>query len=236
LAGSASSSKPAVPPAAGSGAHALIANSGWDSAWNPKLAANKAALMTALKCAAQHQTWSDTTGTSESLPINCITWYEAMAFCIWDGGYLPTLAESEFASAGGNESRSYPWSPSSNPASLTLDCSYANYQLDPANMLHCVNGQVGGTNRVGSESPKGDGKWGHTDLAGNVDEWVLDWNVFPPPVPCVDCANLTPGTSRSQNGGNFKGSEGNLRVSSYSGAAPDNRLFGFVGVRCARKL
>jgi len=39
--------------------------------------------------------------------INCITWYEAMAFCIWDGGYLPTEAEWD-ALRGGARTNGYP--------------------------------------------------------------------------------------------------------------------------------
>ena len=41
--------------------------------------------------------------------MNCINSYEAVAFCIWDGGFLPTLSEWGYAAAGGNEQREYPW-------------------------------------------------------------------------------------------------------------------------------
>ncbi|HEY5951509.1 MAG TPA: SUMF1/EgtB/PvdO family nonheme iron enzyme, partial [Kofleriaceae bacterium] len=156
------------PPAAGAGAHSKIAGSGWDVSWNGSLAADSTALKTALKCDATRQSWTDTAGANEALPINCINWYDAMAFCSWDGGFLPTEAEWNYAASGGAEQRAYPWS---NPAtSLTIDCSYANFHPS----TYCVNDPTGGTNRVGSESPKGDGKWGHSDLAGNVWEWTLD--------------------------------------------------------------
>ena len=59
-----------------------------------------------LKCYPGYQTWLDTPGTptEEDYPINCIDWYEAFAFCIWDGGYLPTEAEWGYAAAGGQQS------------------------------------------------------------------------------------------------------------------------------------
>ena len=54
-------------------------------------------------------TWTAAATKDERLPANCVTWYEAHAFCIWDGGFLPTEAEWELAAEGGEE-RVLPWS------------------------------------------------------------------------------------------------------------------------------
>jgi sulfatase modifying factor 1 len=181
------------PPLAGAGAHATLADSGWDPTWNARLSADTTALVAHLNCGAPLQSWSDVPGSNESRPINCVTWLEAMAFCAWDGGYLPTEAEWNYAAAGGSEQREYPWP---NTPDGLVDCSYANYAANAP----CSYSE-GHLMPVGSESPKGDGRWGQADLAGNVFEYTLDWDTEPYTNPCNDCANVTPGTLRMIRGG-----------------------------------
>jgi sulfatase modifying factor 1 len=218
-------------PVAGAGVHAKILGSGWDASWNGELAANTAVLIAAVKCDATYQTWTDAAGVNEALPINCVTWYEAESFCIWDGGYLPTEAEWNYAAAGGNEQRAYPWS--SPAGSTTIDCSYANYKINTPPGAHCANGAAGAVNRVGSESPKGDGRWGHADLVGNVWQWTLDWYSNPYSAPCNDCADLTPASTRVFRGGGFDGNAAIVRTANRDIGMPTHRG-GYDGVRCAR--
>jgi formylglycine-generating enzyme required for sulfatase activity len=151
-------------------------------------------------------TWTAAAGAYENLPVNDVTWYQAYAFCIWDGGFLPSEAEWNFAASGGSEQRVYPWS--TPPDSTTVDCSYANYTVftDAGRQQPCVSTQPlyrGFPNNVGSESPKGDGKWGQADLARNVYEWTLD--AYEPYVdPCTNAAPALPeatGESRRCRGG-----------------------------------
>jgi formylglycine-generating enzyme required for sulfatase activity len=90
-------------------------------------------------------------------------------------------------------------------------------------------------NVVGSESPKGDGKWGQSDLAGNVAEWVLDWYASSYARPCLDCANLTPATNRVIRGGHYYIGATFLRAAYRgTGVPPTVRLY-FFGFRCARR-
>jgi formylglycine-generating enzyme required for sulfatase activity len=219
----------ASPPAPGAGAHPLIAGSGWDSTWNANLAKDTASLKVAISMAGQ--TWTDTAGGNEDKPMNCIDWYTALAFCAWDGGRMPTEAEWNYAAAGGSEQRYYPWS--SPPTSTTIDASYAVY-CDDADYSAglCV------VWNVGSKSPKGDGRWGHADLGGNLSEWTLDWYISPYPTPCDNCANLNPRIvvvgfypPRVVRGGSFPDVADGLRSA--------ERLFGSqgphaTGARCAR--
>ena len=213
----------ASPPAAGAGArtlNALASQGGWDVSWNASLRADTAALVAALNCGTPHS-WTDTPGGNETLPMNCITWFEAFAFCAWDGGFLPTVAEWNYAVAGGTEQRAYPWS---TPASsLVIDCTYVNFAL-------CVNSPT----RVGSYSPKGDSKWRQADLGGNLWEWTLDYSEAFYGNPCTDCANLTPNPlGRELRGGVFFDDMGTIRGASRAVSIPDGVDVG-TGVRCAR--
>jgi formylglycine-generating enzyme required for sulfatase activity len=215
---------------------------GWDAAWNASLPADDSALRTAIACSV---TWTQTAGPNENMPMNCIDWFEANAFCIWDGGRLPTEAEWNYAAAGGSEQRVYPW------GAAEPDCTYANYFGAAGGTDYCV--RVNGTGALspgGATSPKGDGKWGQADLAGNVAEWTLDWYATPyAEVSCLDCAN-TEGAPPWCPGG-FDWCEGPalyrvIRGASFAATSPglvtsyrEDKTFpttrnNISGVRCAR--
>lgn len=222
-----------MPPLPGSGGRALNgepAQGGWTSAININLAANTQALVAALNCDSTHQSWTNTQGANESLPINCVTWFEAFAFCVWDQGFLPTEAEWNFAASGGAEQRAYPWS---SPASTTtINCERANYNINYPSGPFCMNGTVGAVNQVGSESPIGDGRWGHADLGGNANEWTLD-NDAAYGSACDDCAALTSG-DRIVRGSDWANASSTLRTGFRNHTYPDNRD-SKLGFRCARR-
>ena len=214
----------ASPPLAGAGAHATLADSGWDPAWNERLSADTAALVSHLACGQSGRGWTDVPGSNENLPVNCVTWLEAMAFCAWDDGYLPTEAEWNFAAAGGSEQRQYPWP---NTPDGQIDCSYAEYASCP--------GYTGRLQRVGHDSPKGDGRWGQSDLAGNVVEYTLDWDTEPYTNPCTDCATVIPSTPplRMIRGGQWGENAYQLRTS-WRDVRGQETVSSDAGIRCAR--
>ncbi len=208
-------------PADGAGAHPLIAASGWQSpGWDSDLPASKTALKSVLKCNPSYQTWTDGASGDETLPINCVNWFEAFAFCIWDGGRLPTEAEWNYAAAGGSEQREYPWGSG-------VDSSYAVYDCMGDNVSGCT---FADTLPVGSKSPKGDGRWGQSDLAGSMWEWTLDWYAGHVN-PRNDCANLTTASNRVVRGGSWYDSAANLRAAYRVGGSGHSYNVGF---RCAR--
>jgi sulfatase modifying factor 1 len=262
-------------PASGSGKHTHLNHgqglsdssstqgtfeTGWNSSWNNNLSTTASGWNANLNCTGDGivPTWTASLGSNEVQPINCVNWYQAYAFCSWDGGFLPSEAEWNYAASGGSEQRYYPWSIP--PSSQAIDCTYANYT--PLNYTDsggaplsyrapCVvsqnpNADPAVANNVGSESPKGDGKWGHTDLAGNVSEWTLDWFV-PYAVPCADCAYVgtasEPVSTTVDRGGSFDSLAsgfsqvnpgwGPVLASNRNSVAPTMNIT-TLGARCAR--
>jgi formylglycine-generating enzyme required for sulfatase activity len=138
-----------------------------------------------LACDSVFHTWTATAGTRENLPINCMTWQEAYAFCIWDVGFLPSEAEWGYAAGGGGQQREYPWGSN---VSATIN-QYAIYDCN------YPNGSVGCTD-MSSVAPVGTaalgaGLWGQLDLLGELFEWNLDWYANAFVDPCTECAYLT---------------------------------------------
>lgn len=201
---------------------------GWRSEWTGYLPDSGAALVAevASHCDSDGGTYQPDSGENAELPINCVSWQVALAFCVWDGGRLPTEAEWQYAAAGGNDGRTYPWSDASPEASVTSE--YATYLASGVQM----------PTRVGAKH-LGDGKWGHADLAGNVAEWVLD-PYFADYGDCTGCCLDTrlpaapPNSVHPVRGGHFRGGAELLRTSDRSLQAQMNQKPRWYGFRCAR--
>ena len=214
----------ANPPASGAGEHPNVAGSGWDPAWNAKLAPSLPSLQNALECDSAYETWTNTPGVNEQRPMSCVTWFEAFAFCVWDGGRLLTEAEWNYAAAGGDEQRTYPWDGAINASRAAYDCLG-----DGSAAGQCLAEDI---LFVGSKSPAGNGRWGHADLAGNVGEWVRDAFVEPYLTPCQDCAALS-GSLNVVRGGSFDSPAADVTTLVRESAVPSTRR-AQTGIRCAR--
>lgn len=218
---------PGSKPAPGAGKLPRIDGSGWDAAWDVHLPEDQATLTGAVKCNPASQTWTDAPGANENRPMNCITWYDAFAFCAWDGGRLPTEAEWNYAAAGGSEQLQHPWgSTSINSTYAVYDCTGDGSASQDCSFTDILN--------VGSTSPKGDGKWGQADLLGSMMEWNLDVFARFYPRPCSDCADVSQGGElRGIRGGNWGDGASYLLSSGRTGMFPTDRG-NIVGIRCAR--
>jgi formylglycine-generating enzyme required for sulfatase activity len=200
---------------------------GWDPAWSTSFKATKVAWDGELSCHTSYQTWTSEAGANERRPITCATWFEQYAFCIWDGGFLPSEAEWQYAAAGGSEGRKYPWGATDPGANANL-AVYGCYFNGTGSCSDVTN-----IAPVGSVAA-GNGKWGHSDLAGNVWEWTLDWYANTYPLSSsTNYANVTAATDWVIRGGGFSNIASTLLASGRSGNDPSDRS-GSLGARCAR--
>jgi len=228
-------------PSAGSGEHTYLnagqglVNSGgdagveyetgWSTSWNGDITPTDGSLMS---CSPPNNTWTDPAGSQENLPINCISWYEAYAFCIWDGGFLPSEAEWEYAAAGGSQQREYPWGsmePGTNNEYAIYGCYYPSSDSGAGTCTGVANIAPVGTATLGA------GLWGQLDLAGEVWEWNLDWAAGYVD-PCTDCAYLTATGYRVRRGDSYDYPTSNL-LPPYRVSAPPAARYD-LGLRCAR--
>jgi sulfatase modifying factor 1 len=215
----------AVTPAPGSGKNPNDpSDTGWDPAWDAFLPYQSAGLTAAVECNNSEQTWT----SKPNDPLNCVSWYVAQAFCIWDGGRLPTEAEWNYAAAGGTEQRVYPWG-STAPGNDDTHGAYGCF-------LGNGPGVCFGSMSIATAGllPGDTGKWGHADLAGNLSEWVQDAYVSPYATPCDNCTDQTAtAPNRGVRGGDFK-DDATLLFSSYRSSKPPATTDSRIGVRCAR--
>jgi formylglycine-generating enzyme len=210
---------PGARPASGSGRNPNNPQDpGWSAEWDALLPPDAATLIASHE-GCEETTWMTSEGPEDARPINCVTWYEAQAFCIWDGGRLPTEAEWNYAAAGGAEQRVFPWS--APPSSTLGDDTYSVFDSQAALP-------------VGSRSPRGDARWRQADMGGNVLEWTQDYFYFPYlSSSCVNCAELTVSDCRSYRGGAY-GYRIETETASYRDCNGPGFVWGKVGFRCAR--
>jgi formylglycine-generating enzyme len=232
-------------PQAGSGKHThlnggkglSVTGGGYEPGWatpdNGTIAPTNAnlectgALVANLTPGSTYGTWTPSPGAQENLPITCETWYDAYAFCIWDGGFLPSEAELGYAAAGGSAQLQYPWG-TTDPGTGN---GYAIYGCwFPSASGTCTG--VANFAPVGT-TVHGAGLWGQLDLAGTVWEWTLDFygNYV---TPCGDCTDLTVSASgRVARGGDFNRGTTDFPPTRHPDPPADTGAYAY-GIRCAR--
>jgi formylglycine-generating enzyme required for sulfatase activity len=210
---------------------------GWLSSWWDQFIPTGAAAATTwnnkLTCYPQSTpfaTWTPSVGPNENLPLNCLTWPEAYAFCIWDGGFLPSIAEWKYATMGGSDQRQYPWG-SQDPGTAS---QYAIYGCLFPSGVQGVNCTSAANFAPVGHTTLGAGRWGQFDLVGNVGEWSMDfWSMTGFYSPCIDCVDLSATGPRYQDG--FSAADDTSLLQYAAGVYVDpGELNTEFGARCAR--
>ncbi len=179
----------------------------------------------------------------EEHPVNCVSWHQAVSFCQWIGGRLPSEAEWEYAASGAGQDITYPW------GDEQASCEYA---VMSESEYPWYSGC--GTERTWPvcSKPAGNTSQGLCDMAGNVYEWVQD--VFHGSYDCdanPDEVNCGQGGTAPTDGSAWEGSGAGrcLRGGCFVSGFPDDLVSlqvtmrqGYeasqqsaaVGFRCAR--
>ncbi len=174
----------------------------------------------------------DASGALDAHPLNCVDWWTAQEFCVWDGygrGRLPTEAEWEYAARGSADGglrsgRYYPWGDTEpSPA------------CDRAHWNRCAGDDGRRTRHVGSFVATA----ALLDMAGSLWEWTADRYArhscrtsLTDPL-CNENASLS--AYRVIRGGSWGSTvQAFLRPASRSSVAPAHRNGDGLGFRCAR--
>jgi len=172
------------------------------------------------KCPADMFTWTVPGG--DNLPVNCIDWNAAGAYCRWAGKRLPTEAEWEKAARGGDR-RLYPWgqrplsrgdSPVGNFADATMAARWPRRKV-----MSWYDDGYATASPVGA-FPGGASPYGLVDVAGNLAEWVAERHPRKPAYRII-------------KGSSFGLRNTGLRLTHRFYLKPDTR-YARLGVRCAR--
>ncbi len=155
----------------------------------------------------------------EDHPVVNVSWDDALAYCAWAGGRLPSEAEWEYAARGGREGAAFPWGD-------VASHEQANYQGR--------EGRDAWSNTAPVASFAANG-FGLHDPAGNVWEWTADWYAPDAYASAGAASGAGPpsGTLKVLRGGSFAYAPRSLRLSNRGKFPPTQRHDSF-GFRCAR--
>ena len=143
-------------------------------------------------------------------PINCISYYEASAYCAWKGDRLPTSREWWWAASGRGENRKYPWGEQT--PTVADACWSPRFGDDRMNRKRSC---------VIAAHPRDTTRDGVLDMAGNVSEWT---------------STKTSDNTRVARGGRFRSREAvQLEVALGSDEIVTSKYAGH-GFRCAANV
>ena len=169
---------------------------------------------------------------SDDHPIAFVAWEDAIKYCEWAGGRLPTEAEWEYAARAGNKTARYgnlediAWY-ADNSGQLRINSS----ELEDRQLRNQIlKDNRNDTHQVGGKTPNAFGLY---DMLGNVSEYCNDWydgKYYEVSIE-IDPGGVSCGEYRVIRGGEYRSRPLAVRVSWRSYMLLNHR-FKSIGFRC----